>query len=64
MKTDTPETDALLAGSTGYPHPMDAIELARKLEQERDEARKKADEWRDYAVSCHDGYSYAPFKWE
>jgi hypothetical protein len=64
MKSDTPETDKLLADATGYPHPMDAVDLARKLERERDEARKQADEWREYAVSCYDGYSYAPFKWE
>lgn len=40
MITDTPETDALLAGYSGYPHPMEGIDLARKLEREKDHLRE------------------------
>ena len=46
MKSDTPETDKLLADATGYPHPMDAVDLAYKLERERDKLQR----WKDEAM--------------
>jgi len=46
MKIDTPETDKMLADATGYPHPMDAVDLTRKLERERDELQR----WKDEAM--------------
>jgi len=43
--SDTPETDRLMADYGGHhPHPMEAVDLARKLERERDEARRVAKE--------------------
>ena len=45
--SDTPETDQLMADYGGtYPHPMEAVDLARKLERERDHARRIAEEGR------------------
>ena len=50
MKTDTPETDALLftinEGRT-YETEGPIEELARRLERERNEARRKAEDLRD-----------------
>ncbi len=50
--SDTPETDKLLADyGGGHPHPMEAVDLSRRLERERNEARLIAaalrDEWAD-----------------
>jgi hypothetical protein len=58
--SDTPETDANL-----YEWAVEA-ELSRKLERERDEARRLATEYRDaYAKHFKDGYSdLASLPWE
>jgi hypothetical protein len=58
--SDTPETDANLYGWA-----VEA-ELSRKLERERDEARRLATEYRDaYSKHFKDGYSgIASLPWE
>lgn len=46
---DTPETDNILKGSPSAwnVNVVELVELARKLERERDEARREAERWRD-----------------
>ena len=46
--SDTPETDAFQ--SSGKAHYM-ALHFARKLERERDEARRERDSWEKVAIS-------------
>ena len=54
--SDTPETDAAWACFKGYTEPLqDVQDLSRKLERERDEARRKLEVLDVAAIhSCHD----------
>ena len=65
--SDTPETDRLMADYGGHhPHPMEAVDLARKLERERDEARWTAEVFRAAVEQWHGSQVPFPrvFSWE
>ena len=59
-KTNTPETDQVEAGYDAIGVSVTGIaSLCRKLEQERDEARREAVSWRDGWATSH-----VPLPWE
>ena len=65
--SDTPETDAFDSKWDSYSHPFEAIDLARKLERERDEARTELEEAQlclKKAITELDLASVEIFKWE
>jgi len=67
MKTDTPESDAAweYAWDEGGCHEGHLLDTMQKLECERDEARKAAEEWRETAGSCAAmPIVEHPFSWE
>jgi hypothetical protein len=65
--SDTPETDANLC-PTGHLYvsatdPHVNADFARKLERERDEARREATDYRDADAETH-GVNPTPLPWE
>lgn len=66
MNTDTPETDKLMDDyGGGCPHPLEAVDLARRLERERDEARRLTEQWRAAAMGAPVNLSLIqPLPWE
>lgn len=65
--SDTPETDAFDSKWDSYSHPFEAIDFARKLERERDEAREELEEAQlclKKAITELDLASVEIFKWE
>jgi hypothetical protein len=61
---DTPETDAV-SGRDPLDHVENLRTLARRLERERNNARKAAEEWRETAGSCAAmPIVEHPFSWE
>jgi hypothetical protein len=64
METDTPETDAahhaLIYGPDRFSFPAHA----RRMERERNEARREAEIWRNNAMNGWDGGYRVEFSWE